>query len=100
MRQMAEDLLAAGYGEASFALVDVANPLPLISSLKRLDYVSPWYYGGTRDARGADYLVVPKCPISRPTYKVYLDAMNGSDMNWQLVDTLRHVWVFSQRPEL
>ena len=95
MKQMADDLIAAGYGDRAFAFVDVANPLPLIAPIKRLDYASPWYYGGTRDADGAEFLVVPKCPISQPTFTAYLNALNAGQTEWQLHDTRDHVWIFS-----
>lgn len=97
MAKMADDLVEAGFGEKSFALVDVANPLALMAPLKRLDYATPWYYGGTREADQAEYLVVPKCPISHPTFKVYLDALNASETEWQMTDTREHVWIFSRR---
>jgi len=68
-----------------------------MAPLKRLDYATPWYYGGTREADQAEYLVVPKCPISHPTFKVYLDALNASETEWQMTDTREHVWIFSRR---
>jgi len=98
MKHMADDLIAAGYGDRALALVDVANPLPLISQINRLDYASPWYYGGTRDARGAEFLVVPKCPISQPTFKAYLNALNAGETRWVLEETQPHVWIFSPAP--
>ena len=97
MRQMGAEYAASDYGDLPFAYVDVANPLPLIADVKRLDYASPWYYGGTRDAAGAEHLLVPKCPISEPTFKVYLDALNASEDRWDLVDTQEFAWVFKRR---
>jgi len=98
MLQMANDLIAAGYGDKTLALVDVANPLPLIAPIRRLDFASPWYYGGTRDADGAEFLVVPKCPISQPTFQAYLNALNGSETEWSLLETQPHVWIFNRAP--
>ena len=97
MRAMADDLVAAGYGDKRLALVDVANPMPLMAEVARLDYASPWYYGGTRDADGAEFLVVPKCPISQPTFRAYLNALNAAETRWQLADTREHAWIFKRR---
>lgn len=97
MRQMGDDLAAAGYADKSLALVDVANPLPLISSIKRLNYASPWYYGGTREAEEAEFLVVPKCPISHPTFRAYLNDLNEAPTEWKLVETQEHAWIFNRR---
>ena len=97
MVQIADDLIAAGLDQKDLAFIDVANPLPLIAPIKRLEYASPWYYGGTRDADGAAYLVVPKCPISQPTFRAYLDALNDGETMWQLSDTREHVWIFTRR---
>ena len=96
MQMIADDLVTAGYSNAKLAYVDVANPLPLLAPLRRLEYVSPWYYGGTRDVENADYLVVPKCPISEPTFRAYLDALNGSETAWTLQETRPYVFIFSR----
>ncbi len=97
MQIVADDLIDAGYGDTTFAFVDVANPLPLLAPLKRLQYASPWYYGGTRDTEEAEVLIVPKCPVSQPTFVAYLKALNASETKWELAETRAHVWIFKRR---
>ncbi len=96
MQRVADDLVEAGYADSALAFVDVANPLPLFAPLKRLDYASPWYYGGTRDADGADYIVVPKCPISQPTFDAYISALNAGETQWLMKEEREFVWIFSR----
>lgn len=97
MQTLGAELIEAGYGAALIAYVDVANPLPMMTDMPRLAYGSPWYYGGTRDAAGADVVVVPKCPISEATRRAYVEALNESETEWRLSDDLVHVWVFKRQ---
>ena len=96
MKLIADDIIAAGYGDAKFAFIDVANPLPLLAPLQRLEYTSPWYYGGAQDVEEAEILVVPKCPVSAVTFRAYLEALNASDTAWELSDTRDHFWIFKR----
>lgn len=98
MELIADDLFEAGYGDKLIAYVDVANPLPMMTSMPRLAYGSPWYYGGTRDAAGAEFLVVPKCPISEKTRRAYIQTLNEAEKKWEFLEEQRQVWIF-KRPQ-
>lgn len=94
---IARDLKAGGYAEARLAFVDVTNPLALVGGFPMTPSGSPWYYGGTREADVADFVVVPKCPISDVTFSAYIEDLNGSEAAWSLVEEMDHAWVFTQR---
>lgn len=86
----------AGYRDAVLAFADVTNPLAIVGGFQRTEYGSPWYYGGARSAEVADFVVVPKCPISHHTFSVYIKALNELDGDWDLVEDFEHAWVFIQ----
>jgi len=95
--EIAKSLQKAGYRDAALAFTDVTNPLSIVGGFPRTAYGTPWYYGGTREADLADFVVVPKCPISRITFSTYIETLNSSSEDWKLVENFEHAWVFSQR---
>ena len=80
------------------AFVDVNNPLPLIGGFSQIAVEPPWYYGGSRAARAADVLVVPKCPVSKVTFNAYIADLNAAGLSWDLVEDTRHYRLFRPRP--
>lgn len=96
VQEMATALRDMGYGDALLALADVNNPLPLIGGFKTVPGDPPWYYGGTVAADAADYLVIPKCPVSKVTFKAYIGDLNAAGGTWAMVDEHHHFWVFKR----
>ena len=61
---IAEDLVRAGVRpEDVVVAADLAAPFWLFADMRPADHGAPWYYGGLPGFDGADWMVVPQCPI-------------------------------------
>lgn len=96
MVEIADALKASGHGQALIAFVDVNNPLPLIGGFAQIPQDPPWYYGGTVAAEAAEVLVIPKCPVSKVTFKAYVADLQAVADAWSLSDEHRHYWLFTR----
>lgn len=65
-----------GKGAAIFT-ADLLSSYWLYAELEPLKRGAPWYYGELSGIENADFLLVPKCPLSAPTRKSILDEISG-----------------------
>ncbi|WP_298562786.1 hypothetical protein [uncultured Aliiroseovarius sp.] len=65
-----------GEGAALFT-ADLLSSYWLYADLAPLKRGAPWYYGELSGIENADYLLVPKCPLSAPTRKAILDEISA-----------------------
>ncbi|MEX5729642.1 hypothetical protein Ga0609869_002995 [Rhodovulum iodosum] len=72
---VAADLEEAGYAGARFFNADVLNPYWLFADFRPLAHGAPWHYDGLPGIEGADYLVVPVCPVKQKQRKRILDLI-------------------------
>ncbi|MEJ1998854.1 MAG: hypothetical protein P8X76_12085 [Maritimibacter sp.] len=72
-------LEAAGVAaDATLYTADVVGGLWLYGYTEPLPGAAPWYYGGLPGFDGADYLVVPLCPILDKARRLNLEAIEES----------------------
>lgn len=65
-----------GEGAALFT-ADLLSSYWLYADLAPLKRGAPWYYGELSGIENADYLLVPKCPLSALTRKAILDEISA-----------------------
>lgn len=76
MDAIARDLDDAGLaqGKSVFA-ADVFSSYWLFGALEPADRGAPWYYGGLSGFTGADYMLVPLCPVAQDVQATILRAI-------------------------
>lgn len=83
MDAIARDLEARGFAnDTSFFVADLLSGIWMYSDkIKPTPKAAPWYYGGLPGLDQSDYVIVPLCPISNPSRKRILDALEkrGTD---------------------
>lgn len=77
-RAIAQDMEGAGYTGARIFTADLLSPFWLLGDFRPLAHAAPWYYGGLPGFAGADYLLVPVCPIEQDVQTKILDAVKAS----------------------
>ncbi|QHQ37223.1 hypothetical protein [Algicella marina] len=87
-RQMALQLGAVEEAVGKVVLdADLLDSLWLFGPFERMAGGAPWYYGGTPGFDGADYVLVPLCPLSESGRRVKLEEI--SELGWELEEVLR-----------
>ncbi len=78
METIARDLEARGFADDTrFFMADLLSGLWLYSDrIRPTPKAAPWYYGGLAGLEQSDYVLVPLCPISNPSRKKILDALD------------------------
>ncbi|MCK0142375.1 hypothetical protein [Aliiroseovarius sp. F20344] len=75
---IANDIANWDGGEgASIFTADLISSYWLFADLSPLKRGAPWYYGELTGIENADYLLVPRCPLSAPTRKAVLDEISA-----------------------
>ena len=75
---VANDIASWDGGEgAALFTADLLSSYWLYAELAPLKRGAPWYYGDLSGIENADYLLVPKCPLSAPTRKAILDDISA-----------------------
>ncbi|GGD39743.1 hypothetical protein [Sinisalibacter lacisalsi] len=76
---IAADLLASGLAEGKTAFAaDVLSGFWIFGAFEPLPGASPWYYGGLPGFEAADYLIVPRCPVSTKVRGLVFDAVDAA----------------------
>ena len=77
-----------GEGAALFT-ADLLSSYWLYADLEPLKRGAPWYYGELSGIENADYLLVPKCPLSAPTRKSILDEISAQSWAEKVTEVRR-----------
>ena len=77
-----------GEGAAIFT-ADLLSSYWLYADLAPLKRGAPWYYGELSGIENADYLLVPKCPLSAPTRKSILDEISAQSWSDRVQEVRR-----------
>ncbi|MEX0969011.1 MAG: hypothetical protein WD046_01050 [Paracoccaceae bacterium] len=89
-----------GDKDAGVFLADLVNIMPLISDLRVLRGGAPWYYGADPGFDDADYVVLPKCPLSVDAREKAMDALEASGLQLELVEETPLMFLFAvNRPQ-
>ena len=89
-----------GADGAGVFLADLVNIIPLISDLRMLKGGAPWYYGGDPGFDDADYVILPKCPLSVEARAKAMDALEASELQLELVEETPLMFLFAvNRPQ-
>jgi len=78
---ISDDLKASGLtkGRTVFT-ANILSALWLFDAYAPLPNATPWYYGGLPGWSEADYLLVPRCPLSAKVRKLILDEVAETDV--------------------
>ncbi len=93
---IARDLETAGFGEARIGWAASFNPLPLLGAFAREPDRQVWYYGGSRGILSADYVVLPKCPVTWDVFTHYVRALQSADVTLSLAFENEHFALYAQ----
>lgn len=74
---MATDLEAKGYGGRRIMSADIYGGIWLFGNLRPVPGGAPWYYGGLPGIEGAQYLLVPDCPVAPEVRHVYVEQIKA-----------------------
>lgn len=77
-----------GEGAAIFT-ADLISSYWLFADLSPLKRGAPWYYGELTGIENADYLMVPRCPLSAATRKTILDEISAQSWADEVTEARR-----------
>jgi len=78
---ISDDLEASGLAEGKTAFAaDILSSFWMFGAFEPLPGASPWYYGGLPGFENADYLIVPRCPLSTKVRRLVLEEVEAADV--------------------
>jgi len=75
---MSKSLAEGGFadGQSSIFTADLFSPFWLYGDFEPAHGAAPWYYGGLKGLEGADYILVPTCPVGPQVQALILEEMS------------------------
>ena len=74
---MASSLEDRGYAGSRLLVADVFSSIWIFGDFSRLQHGAPWYYGGLQGYESAEYVLIPRCPVSPAVRHMMLEELEA-----------------------